>query len=169
MKKYSKTILVINFLLAYFVILFPFPFGSLEKSYLYNPIGSIWTNYFVMPEHRLVKCPIDTIIDPCNEERQFSKYHGHSKIEENNNIYWSKDFVIKVNYPPYRVLDFERIDKLNRELVSMNKDYYYMIIGTGDPKVRGKVHGPFVVIFFIFTQWLNWRYRFLISGIKHKR
>ena len=166
MKKYSKAVLIINFLLAYFIILFPFPFASLTKSLLYKPIGYIYVNYVVWPEYRFQKCLWG--FSGCKEEQKFSKFSGYSKITENNKIYNSKDFVFKVDYPPYRILDFERLDNLNRELKDMNKKYHYIIVGIGDQKDQGTIHGFLVIAFFIFTQWLNWRYRFLISRKLYK-
>ena len=165
MKKYSKTILVINFLLAYAVIVFPFPFASIEKSLLYHRIGYVYVNYVVGPEYRFQKC---VNIYGCKEGQTFSKYSGYSKLTENNKVYYSEDFVIKSDYFPYRILDFERLDKLNRELKDTNKKYYYIIVGIGDQRDQGTIHGFLVIAFFIFTQWLNWRYRFLISEKLYK-
>ena len=161
MKEYSKTILVINFLLAYAVIVFPFPFASIEKSLLYHRIGYVYVNYVVGPEYRFQKCG-NTY--GCKEGQKFYKFSGYSKITENNKIYNSEDFVFKVDYPPYRILDFERLDNLNIELKDTNKKYHYIIVATGDQKNQGTIHGFLLIAFFIFTQWLNWRYRFLISG-----
>ena len=93
MKKYSKAVLIINFLLAYFIILFPFPFASLEKSLLYKAIGYTYINYVVRPEYRFQKCIWD--FSGCKEGQKFSKFSGYSKITENNKIYYSKDFFIK--------------------------------------------------------------------------
>ena len=166
MKKYSKIILVINFLLSYSVILFPFPFASLEKSLLYNPIGYAYVNYVVWPEYRFQKCLWG--FSGCKEGQKFSKFSGYSKITENNKVYYSKDFFIKDDYPPYQILDFERLDNLNRELKDMNKKYHYIIVAAGDQKDQGTIHGFLLIAFFIFTQWLNWRYRFLISGKLYK-
>ena len=104
----------------------------------------------------------------CKEGQKFSKFSGYSKITENNKIYYSENFVIKDDYPPYRILDFERLDNLNRELKDMNKKYHYIIVVTGDQKDQGTIHGFLVIAFFIFTQWLNWRYRFLIFGKLYK-
>ena len=103
MKKYSKTILVINFLLAYAVIVFPFPFASIEKSLLYHRIGYVYVNYVVGPEYRFQKC---VNIYGCKQGQTFSKYSGYSKLTENNKVYYSEDFVIKSDYFPYRILDF---------------------------------------------------------------
>ena len=161
MKKYSKTILVINFLLAYAVIVFPFPFASIENSLLYHRIGYVYVNYVVGPEYRFQKC---VNIYGCKEGQTFSKYSGYSKLTENNKVYYSEDFVIKSDYFPYRILDFERLDKLNRELKDTNKKYHYIIAGTGDQKDAKALQYIVIAIFFIFTHWLNWRYRFLISG-----
>ena len=162
MKKYSKIILVINFLLSYSVILFPFPFASLEKSLLYKAIGYTYVNYVVRPEYRFQKCIWD--FSGCKEGQKFSKFSGYSKLTENNKVYYSEDFVIKSDYFPYRILDFERLDKLNRELKDTNKKDHYIIAGTGDQKDAKALQYIVIAIFFIFTQWLNWRYRFLISG-----
>ena len=166
MKKYSKAVLIINFLLAYFIILFPFPFASLAKSLLYKPIGYIYVNYVVWPEYRFQKCIWD--FSGCKEGQKFSKFSGYSKITENHKIYNSEDFVFKVDYPPYRILDFERLDNLNIELKDMNKKYHYIIVATGDQKDQGTIHGFLLIAFFILTQWLNWRYRFLISEKLYK-
>jgi hypothetical protein len=100
----------------------------------------------------------------CKEGQKFSKYSGYSKLTENNKVYYSEDFVIKSDYFPYRILDFERLDKLNRDLKDTNKQYHYIIVGTGDQKDAKALQYIVIAIFFIFTQWLNWRYRFLISG-----
>ncbi len=89
-------------------------------------------------------------------------------ITENNKVYYSKDFVIKDDYPPYQILDFERLDNLNRELKDMNKKYHYIIVATDDQKDQVTIHGFLLIAFFIFTQWINWRYRFLISEKLYK-
>ena len=166
MKKNSKAVLIINFLLAYFIILFPSPFASLTKSLLYKPIGYIYVNYVVWPEYRFQKCIWD--FSGCKEGQKFSKFSGYSKITENNKIYNSEDFVFKVDYSPYRNLDFGRLDNLNIELKDMNKKYHYIIVATGDQKDQGTIHGFLLIAFFIFTQWINWRYRFLISEKLYK-
>ena len=64
----------------------------------------------------------------CKQGQTFSKYSGYSKLTENNKVYYSEDFVIKSDYFPYRILDFERIDKLNRELRDANKKYHYILV-----------------------------------------
>ena len=153
-------------ILLYFIILFPFPFASLEKSLLYKAIGYTYVNYVVRPEYRFQKCIWD--FSGCKEGQKFSKFSGYSKITENNKIYNSEDFVFKVDYPPYRILDFERLDNLNIELKDMNKKYHYIIVATGDQKDQGTIHRFLLIAFFIFTQWLNWRYRFLISEKLYK-
>ena len=75
---------------------------------------------------------------------------------------------MKVDYPPYRILNFEHLDNLNIELKDMNKKYHYIIVSIGDQRDQGTIHGFLVIAFFIFTQWLNWRYRFLISEKLYK-
>ena len=68
----------------------------------------------------------------------------------------------------YRILNFEHLDNLNIELKDMNKKYHYIIVSIGDQRDQGTIHGFLVIAFFIFTQWLNWRYRFLISEKLYK-
>ena len=160
MQKYSKFILIFNFLLSYFFIVFPFPFLSIERNFLYEPVREIYINYIVMPEYRFHKC---ILYLPCEEP--FPRFRGKTKLNENGQEYRIKDFVIDSTN---NIVDGERLDNLNKGLKDAQRLYYYVITSSADEKALNFFPGVILILLFILSQWLNWKYRFLISGKLYK-
>ena len=117
-----KKLLLVNFIITYTLIVFPFPFSNMEKSLMYNKIGYFYINHIVMPEYGFFKC--STFVS-CNGK--FPKYLTKVKIKEFSSEWQIKDFVKKIDYPPYRLVDnIEELNTINgiNTFQQLNRTYF---------------------------------------------
>ena len=149
-----KKLLLVNFIITYTLIVFPFPFSNMEKSLMYNKIGYFYINHIVMPEYGFFKC--STFVS-CNGK--FPKHLIKVKIKEFSSEWQIKDFVKKIDYPPYRlVVNTEELNTVNESLKDSGKNYYYIITtSSGQGEEAKKVTDFFVFLVFIFLQYILYK------------
>ena len=149
-----KKLLLVNFIITYTLIVFPFPFSNMEKSLMYNKIGYFYINHIVMPEYGFFKC--STFVS-CNGK--FPKYLTKVKIKEFSSEWQIKDFVKKIDYPPYRLVNnIEELNTINESLKDAGKNYYYIVTSSaGQGEEAKKVTDFFVLLFFIFLQYILYK------------
>ena len=135
-------------------MIFPFPFSNMEKSLMYNKIGYFYVNHIVMPEYRFFKC-----FRFVNCEGKFPKHLTKVKIKEFSSEWKIKDFVKKIDYPPYRlVVNIDELNTINDSLKDAGKNYYYIITtSSGEGEEAKKVTDLFIFLVFIFLQYILYK------------
>ena len=134
---------------------------------MYNKIGFFYVNYVVMPEYRFFKCSTLVICDDVKAPKHLTKI----KIKEFTTEWHIEDFVKKINYPPYRlVVNIQELNTINESLKDAGKNYYYIITtSAGQGEEAKKVTDLFVILVFIFLQYILYKIEFYIINKKIKK